>query len=148
MAEQVGSNGNSQHGAIWWSTMGVQKRPAPPMPISSWSSTQGTSASSCHQSGMLCTQALQVTQPPKSSTGDSGEDVLLSSSPELSAGPWRKQLTSGPNSSRASRLKSREPLHFLQIVWKMGCFLHTFITHSFSLNEDRHVQWSAKKLSF
>ena len=48
-----------------------------------------------------------VTQLSNSSTGGSGEDILPSSSPKLSAGPWRKQSTSGPNSGRASKSKSR-----------------------------------------
>ena len=54
----------------------------------------------------VCIQALQVTQLSNSATGGSGEDILLSSSSKLSAGPWRKQLTSGPNSGGASKSKS------------------------------------------
>ena len=56
----------------------------------SWSSIPGTSVNSCHQSGMLCTLALQDTQLLKSSTGGSGEDLFLSFSSELPAGSWSK----------------------------------------------------------
>ena len=72
-----------------------------------WSSTPGTLASSGHQPGILCTHALQVTYISYSSTGGSGEDLFLTSSSELPANSWRKWLTSGPNSGRASRSKSR-----------------------------------------
>ena len=47
------------------------------------------------------------TQLSKSSTGGSGEDLFLSSSSDLPPGSCRKWLTSGPNSGRASRSKSR-----------------------------------------
>ena len=72
-----------------------------------WSLISGTLASSCHQLGVSCTQALQVTHLSYSSTGGSGEDLLLFSSSELPANSWRKQSTSGPNFGRSSRLTSK-----------------------------------------
>ena len=72
-----------------------------------WSSILGTSASSCHQLGISCTQALQVTHFLYSSIRDSGEDLPPFSSSELPANSWRKWSTSSPNSSRSSRSKSK-----------------------------------------
>ena len=72
-----------------------------------WSSIPGILASSSHQPGILCACACQVTHLSYSSTGGSEEDLFLSSSSELPAGSWRKQLTSGPNSGGGSRSKSR-----------------------------------------
>ena len=86
--------GSSKEASIFWAS-------------SWWSFTSGTSASSHHQLGILCTHACQVTHLSYSSTGDSGEDLFLSSSFQLPASSWRKQSTSGPNSGGGSRSKSR-----------------------------------------
>ena len=72
-----------------------------------WSSILGTLASSCHQPGVSCAHALQVTHLSYSSTRGSGEDLFLSSSSQLPTDSWRKWSTCGPNSGRASRSKSR-----------------------------------------
>ena len=62
--------------------------------------------SSCHQLGVSYTQAFQVTHFSNSSIGGLGEGAFTFSSSELLAGPWRKQVTSGPNSGGSSKLRS------------------------------------------
>ena len=106
-AVPVEPGGNSPHHAACLSVREAQEAhifQASPQ----WSSTSGISANSSHQSGISHACACQVTHLLYSSTGGSGEELFPSCSSALPAGSWRKQSTSGPNSSGGSRSKSRK----------------------------------------